>query len=235
MTDAAMDQRQVDLMTAFVAAWERSDHVPFELAPARSFSHSCWPSDLPAPDRDEVRRLHHLGMLDADRDAAPTWRVHPSAAARLQFGDEHEHQVAAALSDADQRLGMILKATVEAFEANPAEPLHLWPMAAADLVRHSGWPLQPDVVRMHDLQQLAELGLVSLSPQDRGSAFWPTLDGRAAVHNPAELLERRSENTTSEHEAARLRHWAEKLRAGDLTVGVIAGTATAAIRALIGF
>lgn len=97
-------------------------------------------------------------------------------------------------------------------------------MASVDLVRHSHWPLQPDVVRMHDLQQLEDLGLVSSSPQDRGSAFWPTTDGRAAVHNAPGLLERRSETAPSEDEATRLRRWADRLRAGNLTVGVVAGT-----------
>jgi hypothetical protein len=174
-------------------------------------------------------------MLDVDRAAAPTWRVYPSSAARSQFGGDTERQMARALGDPDQRLGLILEATIEAFEADPAEPLRVWPMASVDLVRHPHWPLQPDVVRMHDLQQLEELGLVSSSLQDRGKAFWPTTDGRAAVHDPAGLLERRSKSAASEHEAGRMRRWAEKLRAGDLTVGVVAGTATAVVRALIGF
>jgi hypothetical protein len=88
---------------------------------------------------------------------------------------------------------------------------------------------------MHDVQQLEELGLVGSSPQGRGITFWPTTDGRTAVHNAAELLERRSETAASADEATRLRRWAEKLRAGDVTVGVVAGAVTAAIRALMGF
>lgn len=179
--------------------------------------------------------MHHLGMLDVDRTAAPTWRVYPSPDARTKFGGDAEQLVAAALRDPDQRLGVILQATVEAFEADPAEPLQIWPMASVDLVRHPRWPLQPDVVRMHDIQQLEELGLLGSSTEERGRAFWPTTDGRASVHNAPGLLERRSETAASEGEAARLRHWAEKLRAGDLAVGVVAGSATAVIRALIGF
>lgn len=62
-----------------------------------------------------------------------------------------QHEAATALNDPDRRLGMIPEAIVQAFEANPAEPLHLWPMAGADPVRHPNWPLQPDVVRVHDL------------------------------------------------------------------------------------
>lgn len=235
MTVDTLDARQVDLVGAFVGAWKRSDHVPFDFHPAESFSHPCWLPDVRDPDREEVRRLRHLGMLDVDEAAAPIWRVYPSPAARLQFGGDEEHETVAALSDPDQRLGVILQATVEAFEANPAEPLRLWPMAAIDLVRHSNWPLQPDVARVHDLQQLEDLGLMSLSSQERGYAFWPTLDGRAAVHNAADLLERRAAKSGSENEATRLRRWAERLRSGDLAVGVVAGTATAVIRALIGF
>jgi hypothetical protein len=76
-------------------------------------------------------------------------------------------------------------------------------MASVDLVKHPHWRLQPDAVRMHDLQQLEELELVSSSRQDRGKAFCPTSDGRAAVHDPAGLLERRSQTAASEHEASR--------------------------------
>jgi hypothetical protein len=226
--------REQALVKAFVDAWERSNHVTFDFAPGQGFSHPHWPPDVAAPSRDEVRRLHQLDMLDVDRAAAPTWRVYPSAAARSRFDAECEQQMRAALADPDQRLGLILEASVQAFEADPAEPLRIWSMAGADLVRHRHWPLQPDVVRMHDLQQLEELRLISSSPEDRGRAFWPTTDGRAAVHDPVGLLERRSQSATSEHEASRLRRLAEKLRASDLTVSVIAGTATAAVRALIG-
>lgn len=234
MSDVNLDAREVALVRAFVDAWERSGHVPFDFGPGDVFSHPCWPSDVPVPGKDEVRRLHHLAMLEVERSAAPTWRVHPSPSARLRFGDRGEHHTAAALRDPDQRLGMILDAIVTAFEGDPTEPLRAWPMAANDLVRHPRWPLQPDVVRTHDLQQLEDLGLVSISPQERGCAFWPTPDGRAAVHNAADLLERRSQASPNEHEADRLRRWAERLRTGDIAVCVAAGTASAVIRALIG-
>jgi hypothetical protein len=125
MTNAPLDARQDELVRAFVDAWERSNHVPFEFAPAQSFSHPCWPVDVRVPDREELRRLHHLGMLDVDDAAAPTWRVYPSPAARTEFGGDAEQQLAGALHDPDQRLGVILQAAVEAFEANPAEPLQM--------------------------------------------------------------------------------------------------------------
>ena len=126
-----------------------------------------------------------------------------------------------------------LEGTVEAFEADPAEPLLLWPVGEG-LVRNSGWPLPADVVRMHDVQQLQDLGLVAAAAREKGIAFWPTPDGRTAIHNGAELLERRSA-TAGEAEASRLRRWAERLRAGDVAVGLVTGTAPAVIRALLGF
>jgi len=233
VSESALDDRQTELAQAFVDAWERSGHVPFDFPPDRPLSHPAWPTSVQPPTHDAVRGLLSLRMLEFDKSASPTWRVYPSPAARVRFGDDRETQVAAALKDPEQRLGLILEAIVEAFYSDPAEPLRLWPRAGADLVRHPGWPLQPDVVRAHDLRQLEELGLVSVSSQSHGYDFWPTADGRAAVHDPAGLLERRSDATSSEPEASRLREWAQRLRAGEFAVGVAASGAWAAIAALL--
>lgn len=234
MSTVTLDKRQVQLLHTFVDAYERSGHVPFDFAPGqRGFSHRCWPADVQVPTDGEVRPLVHLGMLEVDHAVAPVWRVHPSSAARKEFGSDAERQREAALSNPDERLAVILQGTVEAFEADPAEPLLLWPVGEG-LVRHSGWPLPADVVRMHDVQQLQDLGLVAAAAREKGIAFWPTPDGRTAIHNGAELLERRSA-TAGEAEASRLRRWAERLRAGDVAVGLVTGTAPTVIRALLGF
>jgi hypothetical protein len=101
-----------------------------------------------------VRALFQDGLLEKDSSVAPTWRVFPSARARELAGVATED----ALLDPDRRLGLILEATVAAFEADPSEPLQLHRLEDADLVRHQHWPLQPEVVRAHDLQQLGVYG-----------------------------------------------------------------------------
>ena len=75
---------------------------------------------------------------------------------------------------------------------------------------------------------------IQTAGKDCGFDFWPTADGRAAVHNAPGLLERRSQTSPSEQEATRLRQSAHRLRTGDFAVSVAAGTASAVIRALIG-
>jgi hypothetical protein len=220
-------------MEAFVRAWEESSHAPFDLADG-AFEHPRWPASVSPPGRQEVRGLVHKGALDADRSVAPMWRVFPSAEGRRVFGGVGEEAVSSALADPDRRLGVILEATVEAFDRDPSEPLHFAPMQQVDLVQHPHWPLSPDVVRAHDLQQLADLGLVGMAPRGRDGAFWPTPDGRAAVHDAAGFLDRRATETTDEHEKSRLQQWAERVRAGDVAVGTAGGVTGALIRALIG-
>lgn len=143
-------------------------------------------------------------------------------------------QIAEALADPDARLGLILEATVAAFEADPSEPLEFHPMEHADLVHHQHWLLEPTVVGAHDLQQLEELGLISAAAAGDSLSFWPTVRGRAAVTDAASYLERLAREADDEGEKSRLRRWATRLRAGDVAVGVVGGTSAALIRALIG-
>lgn len=221
-------------MEAFQRAWEASSHTPFDLGNG-PLDHPEWPSEVAAPTRDEVRQLAHLGLLDVDHSVAPLWRVFPSRDARRAFGGAAEELAQSALADPDRRLGMILEATVAAFEADPSEPLHFASMQQVDIVQHAHWPLQPDVVRSHDLQQLEDLGLVSTSPRGRDAAFWPTPNGRAAVHDPAGYLERLAQEAADERERSRLQTWADRLRAGDVTVGTVAGSASGLlVRVLMG-
>ncbi len=234
MAETALTERQAEVLGAIVNAWEASGHAALDFPSHQPFAHPQWPSVVHVPTKDELRPLRRLGMLRIDPGPTSGWSVSPTEAARSQFGDDAERQLATALRDADQRLGLILRATVEAFEQRPDQPLALLPVWGGTIVRHSGWQLQPDVVRMHDIQQLHELGLLGTAPQGRGCTFWPTSDGRAAVHNAPALLESRSELAVSDQDAARLRSWAERLRAGDIAVSVLAGTATSVIRALIG-
>jgi hypothetical protein len=70
------------------------------------------------------------------------------------------------------------------------ELVQFHPMQHTDLVRHRHWPLQPEVVRGHDLQQLEELGLIATAAGRRSMTFWPTIHGRAAVKDAPGYLER---------------------------------------------
>jgi hypothetical protein len=228
-----MTDRESELAEAFVEAWEASGHTPFDFH-GGSLVHPAWPETVSKPGQEEVRALHHKGALEVDRDAAPVWRVFPSPACRREFGGADEVALGDGLADPDRRLGIILEATVAAFEADPGEPIHFAPMEQTCLVHHPHWSIAPDVVREHDLQQLVELGLISVSPRGRDSAFWPTPDGRAAVHDPAGLLDRRANQAEDELDGSRLRKWASRVRTGDIAVGAAGGITGAAIRALVG-
>ena len=223
--------RQRELVEAFVTAWEASSHAPFDLGDS-PLEHPNWPAGVGLPDREEVRALFHQGLLEHDASVAPAWRVFPSPKARELAGVATE----AALRDPDRRLGLILEATVTAFEADPSQPLQFHPLDQVDLVRHPHWPLQPEVVRAHDLHQLEDLGLLATTAAGkRGLTFWPTIQGRAAVKDAPGYLERVARETEDEREKTRLRRWAGHLRAGDVAVGTVAGSASGAlIRALMG-
>jgi hypothetical protein len=230
MEAADLSSRQREVVEAFVAAWEASSHTPFDFGHG-PFEHPSWPAGVAVPGREEVRALVHRGLLETDDTVAPMWRVFPSAGAREIAGVAAEE----ALADPDRRLGLILEATVTAFEADPSEPLQFHPMHQADLVRHRHWPLQPEVVRAHDIQQLEDLGLIATATGRQSMTFWPTIHGRAAVKDAPGYLERLARETDNEGEKSRLRRWAERLRVGDVAIGTVAGsTSGALIRALMG-
>lgn len=191
-----------------------------------------WPDSIRSPHKDEIRSLNNRDLLEIDRSVAPTWRFWPSAKARERFPDAVEEALNEALSNPDQRLAVILKAIVDAFNSDPSEPLLLLRTDHVDIVRHPGWAIPPEVVRHHDLSQLVELGLVGW---ESDTEFYPTPSGRMAVDNPAALLSQRAEQTEDEVERSRLRSWAERIRAGDVAVSATSGLAIAAIRALLGF
>jgi hypothetical protein len=191
-----------------------------------------WPDSIQSPHRDEIRSLVNRDLLEIDKSVASTWRFWPSAKARDHFPDAVEKTLKEALSDPDQRLAVILKSIVDAFNADPSKPLLLLRTDQVDIVRHPGWAIPPDVVRHHDLSQLVELGLVGWESE---TEFYPTPAGRMAVDNPAALLNERAEQTEDEAERSRLRDWTEKIRAGDVAVSATSGLTIAAIRALLGF
>lgn len=170
--------------------------------------------------------------MEIDKSVLPTWRFWPSAKARERFPDAVEEALSEALSDPDQRLAVILKAVVDAFNSDPSEPLLLLRTSHVDIVRHPGWAIPHEVVRHHDLSQLVELGLVGC---ESDTEFYPTPSGRMAVNNPAALLSQRAEQTEGEAERSRLRSWVEKIGAGDVAVSATSGLTIAAIRALLGF
>jgi hypothetical protein len=232
VADPDLTPRQRELLAAFVDAWERSSHTAFDFGQG-PLQLPAWPAEVVVPQRDEIRPLIHLGLLTSDPDRpGGTWRVFPSQAGRdLVGGSAQEHE---ALADPDRRLAVILEATVAAFEADPSQPLLFLTAMQTELVRHPDWPIEPDVVRAHDLQQLAELGLIATSPGPKSMTFWPTLAGRAAVHDAAGFLYKRSLDVEDEEEKSRLRRVAERVRAGDIAVGTVTGATSAVIRALMG-
>jgi hypothetical protein len=190
-----------------------------------------WPGSVQSPHREEIRSLVNRDLLEIDKSVAPTWRFWPSAKAREHFPDAAEKALKDALANPEERLAVILKAIVDAFEADPSEPLLFIRTSSVDIVRHGGWAIPPDVVRHHDLSQLQELGLVGWEGE---TEFYPTPAGRTAVKNPAALLSERAEQIQDEAERSRLRAWAEKIRAGEIAVSATSGVAVAAIRALLG-
>lgn len=231
MTD--LSGRDNEILRTLVQLWESSGHQPFHLAPdADTLDHTAWPDGVAKPTRKEVRALVGRDLMMSDKSTAPTWRVWPSTHARKLFAGSAEHSRAEALRDADQRLGVILDAIVDAFESDPSEPLLLFRASSADIVKHPGWPIEPDVVRTHDLRQLEDLGLVGWESETQ---FYPTPRGRMAARNPIALLSQLAEATSDDEERSRLRTWAEKFRAGDVAVGTAGGLTSAVIRVLLGF
>jgi hypothetical protein len=233
-----LDDRQRELIEAFVSAWEMTSqvpaHTPFDFDASDRFANPNWPPAIRTPSREEVRALVHLGLLEVDHRAAPVWRVFPSADARAMF-DQAASSEAEALADPERRLELILEATVRAFNADPSEPLHFTPMDQIDIVAHPHWPLQPDSVHEHDLRQLEDLELISTSPRGDDLAFWPTSTARAALPDVASFIDRLADEAPNESEQSRLRRWVVRIHAGDFAVGTAAGTASGAlIHALMG-
>jgi hypothetical protein len=234
MSDAIeLSERDTEILETFVGLSGADADWFFEIpVGADHIPSPPWPDSIQSPHSNEIRSLVNRDLLDIDKSDAPTWRFWPSAQARERFADAVAKVLTEALSDPDQRLAVILKAIVDAFNSDPSEPLLLLRTDSVDIVRHPGWAIPPDVVRHHDLSQLQELGLVGWESE---TEFYPTPSGRMAVNNPAALLSERAEQTEDEEERSRLRSWTEKIRAGDIAVSATSGLTIAAIRALLGF
>jgi hypothetical protein len=229
---ADLTGREMEVLEALVKLAETMDDAAFDISPgADRLDLPAWPKDGLGPSREEVRSLVGRGFLDVDKNAAPAWRFWPSEEARALFGSDSEQALARALKDPDQRLGIILEAIVDAFEADPSVPLLMLRTNGPDIIRHPNWGIPADVARLHDLRQLEELGLIGW---EGDTEFYPTPSGRTAVRNPATFLSQRAEQTEDEEERSRLRGWVEKFRAGDVAVGAAGGLTGAAIRATLG-
>ena len=230
---AELSERQRELATTMVALSEE-DTAPLEIGPGQdTLDDPRWPGAVPKPSRDEIRSIVGMEYLEIDKSAPQgVWRFLPAEAAREEFGGDDTLARAEALKDPDARLGAILDAIVSAFESDPATPLRLFRTMQADLVRHPNWPIEPDVVQMHDLRQLELLELIGWEGE---TAFFPTPQGRMASKNQAAFLAQRAERVEDEEERSRLSDAAERFRAGDVAVGTVGGLTAAAIRALLGF
>ena len=123
------------------------------------------------------------------------------------MGGADESDLSAALADPDRQLGVTLEATVAAFEADPTEPLHFAPMQQVDLVHHAQWPLSPDAVKAHDLQQLIDLFLVSSAPAaETAPCGRRRTDGLPFMMPLVSLSDARTP-PWNDKEASRLRRW----------------------------
>lgn len=229
---ADLTEREKEILGTLVRLSETLDRSTFDIPPGTDrFDSSDWPEGSFGPTRQEVRDLVARDFLQVDKSAGPTWRFWPSEKARAIFARTSEQALAQALKNPDQRLGVILDAVVDAFEGDPGTPLLLIRTDQVDIVRHPHWGIAPDVVRLHDLRQLEELGLIGW---EDSTQFYPTPWGRMAVRNPATFLSQRADQTEDEEERSRLRRWAEEFRAGDVAVGAAGGLTGAVIRALLG-
>jgi hypothetical protein len=229
---AELTARETEILKALVRLSETTPDTTFGIPPgADRLDVPTWPKDGPQPSREEVRGLVTREFLEIDKSAHPAWRFWPSEQARAAFGNNSEQALAQALRDPNQRLGVILDAIVNAFEADPSTPLLMIRTSGPDIVKHAHWGIPPDVARLHDLRQLEELGLIGW---ESSTQFYPTPSGRTAVRNPATFLSQRADQTDDEEERSRLRRWVEKFRAGDVAVGAAGGLTGAAIRAALG-
>ena len=215
-----LTEREAALALGCVSAWTASHHQMLILAPGDDrLSHPDWPPDIDPPTREECRRLLARGIAAVDRTQAPSWALRPTEEAVTQFGDDEQRVRRTALDDPDQRLGVILEAIVASHRAAPGEPIRLFRMSSDDVIKHPGWTADPWMVREHDVFQLQELGLVGASSIDAGLQLWPTVRGREMIEQPAEFLERRSQELTAPAERSKLTELAQKFRVGDLAVG----------------
>jgi hypothetical protein len=227
-----LSSRERELLKALVERWEASDREPFDIAPGEdTIVDDRWPAQVARPRQDEIRSLVAREYLEIDKSVAPTWRFWPSATARQAFACADAVKRAAALKDPDERLGVILDAIVEAFEKDPETALLMLSYDQGSTIRHPHWPIEPDVVRPHDLDQLTHLGLLGWTGT---TEFWPTPRGRMASRNPDALLAELAEESTDEGKRSRLRRWAEKIRAGDVAVGTATSLTGTVIRILLG-
>jgi hypothetical protein len=224
-----LSERERELLQTMVIVSAPADLFEIPLG-ADTLEDPRWPKEVREPSREEVRSLVARDYLESDKTAAPAWRFWPAEAARSEFADEVARRRAEALKDPDARLGVILDAIVAAFEADPATPLLILRTDQVDIVRHPHWPIEPDVVGMHDLRQLTDLDLLGWD----GNEFFPTLKGRMAAKDPAAFLSRRAEEVEDAEEQSRLRRMAERFRAGDVAVSVAGGLTGAAIRTALG-
>lgn len=227
-----LSSRDRELLKALVERWEAGNREPFDIPPGEdAIVDDEWPAEVSRPGSDEVRSLVAREYLEIDESVAPTWRFWPSTTAREAFAGADAQNRAAALKDPDERLGVILDAIVEAFEKDPETALLILTYDQGAIIRHPRWPIEPDVVRPHDLDQLTHLGLLGWTGT---TEFWPTPRGRMATSSPEALLAELAEESTDEGKRSRLRMWAEKMRAGDVAVGTATSLTGTVIRILLG-
>lgn len=218
-----------------MTAWTEGEgaRVPFTFPAGGTFSHPGWPPNVRVPEREEVRQLAHRELLKADRSVVRDWVVFPTTAALEAVGNAGRNE-RTALADPEERLALVLQATVDAHQSDPSQPLYLNENDHADLVMDSRWRLHPEAVKFHDLSQLEDLGLISTRASGEGAIqFWPTSWGRRTVNDPAGVLEETAAKAQDPEVASRFRGWAERLRVGDIAVGASGGGVVQVIRALL--
>src|SRR5690242_19006941 len=121
MSDAIeLNERDAEILETMVGLASGDADWFFEIpVDADRIPSPPWPGPTQSPHRDEIRSLVNRDLLEIDKSAAPAWRFWPSVKARDNFPDAVEKALNEALSHPDQRLAVILKATVDAFSSDP--------------------------------------------------------------------------------------------------------------------
>lgn len=234
----SLTERQREILQATVTAWESNDPEP-SYRPLRSAAgggpglHGNWPADVRDATDDELRPLAHTGWLFADRARAPDWVLSPTEQTLVAFQASGADVIADGLRDPDRRLGLILEAVVDAYAADPSEPVMLFEFDQGSVIHSDAWQLPPDVTRQHDFVLLEDIGLVRILRTADSIGIVPTGRGRDVVANFGQALDELIEE--SEDHATKTRLTRAKERITTLGSSAVSGTISGlVVKALMG-
>lgn len=141
--------------------------------------------------------------------------------------------IADGLRDPDRRLGLILEAVVDAYAADPSEPVMLFEFDQGSVIHSDAWQLPSDVTRQHDFVLLEDIGLVRILRTPDSIGIVPTGRGRDVVANFGQALDELIEE--SEDHATKTRLTRAKERITTLGSSAVSGTISGlVVKALMG-